>query len=104
MKTKVFVAVGILTNGVDTSVLVAKSRKKLKKAIIAECGSEGGVFSVLNKKGKLELHSQGDLSEDVINRAYGHIVKEVTPIISFDILVFRGFKYYWYKLIRKVTR
>jgi hypothetical protein len=43
-------------------------------------------------------------SEDVINRAYGHIVKEVNPIISFDIIVFRGFKYYWYKLIRKVTR
>ncbi len=43
-------------------------------------------------------------SEDVINRAYGHIVKEVNPAISFDILVFRGFKYYWYKLIRKVTR
>jgi hypothetical protein len=43
-------------------------------------------------------------SEDVINRAYGHIVKEVTPVITFDIIVFRGFKYYWYKLIRKVTR
>ena len=43
-------------------------------------------------------------SEDVINRAYGHIVKEVNPTISFDITVFRGFKYYWYKLIRKVTR
>ena len=43
-------------------------------------------------------------SEDVINRAYGHIVKEVNPIISFDITIFRGFKYYWYKLIRKVTR
>ena len=43
-------------------------------------------------------------SEDVINRAYGHIVKEVTPIINFDFIVFRGFKYYWYKLIRKVTR
>ena len=43
-------------------------------------------------------------SEDVINRAYGHIVKEVNPTINFDILVFRGFKYYWYKLIRKVTR
>ena len=43
-------------------------------------------------------------SEDVINRAYGHIVKEVNPIISFDITIFRGFKYYWYKLIRKLTR
>ena len=43
-------------------------------------------------------------SEDVINRAYGHINKEVTPIISFDFIVFRGFKYYWYKMIRKVTR
>jgi len=78
MKTKVFVAVGILTNGVDTSVLVAKSRKKLKKAIIAECGSEGGVFSVLNKKGKLELHSQGDLSEDVINSLQGDVLTRIT--------------------------
>ena len=44
-------------------------------------------------------------SEDVINRAYGHIGKEVTPVISFDILPrFRGFKYYWYRLIRKFTR
>ena len=43
-------------------------------------------------------------SEDVLNRAYGNFSKEVTPVISFDILVFRGFKYYWYKLIRKVTR
>ena len=43
-------------------------------------------------------------SEDVINRAYGHIVKEVNPIISFDITIFRGFKYYWYKLIRKAEQ
>jgi len=43
-------------------------------------------------------------SEDVINRAYGHIVKEVTPVLIFDITIFRGFKYYWYKLLRKVTR
>jgi hypothetical protein len=43
-------------------------------------------------------------SEDVINRAYGHIVKEVTPVLSFDVTIFRGFKYYWYKLIRKIKR
>ena len=43
-------------------------------------------------------------SEDVLNRAYGNFAKEVTTIISFDITIFRGFKYYWYKLIRKVTR
>jgi hypothetical protein len=43
-------------------------------------------------------------SEEVLNRAYGNFAKEVTPIISFDITIFRGFKYYWYKLIRKVTR
>jgi hypothetical protein len=77
MKTKVFVAVGVLTNGSVTSVLVVKSRKKLKKAIIAECGSEGGVFSVLNKKGKLELHSQGDLSEEVINSLQGDVLTRI---------------------------
>ena len=43
-------------------------------------------------------------SEDVINRAYGNFSKEVTPVIGFDITMFRGFKYYWYKMIRKVTR
>jgi len=43
-------------------------------------------------------------SEDVLNRAYGNFAKEVTPIISFDITIFRGFKYYWYKLIRKIKR
>ena len=44
-------------------------------------------------------------TDDVINRAYGHIGKEVTPMMNFDILpVFRGFKYYWYMLIRKFTR
>ena len=43
-------------------------------------------------------------SEDVINRAYGHIAKEVTPTMNFDFIVFRGFKYYWYKLVRKITR
>lgn len=44
-------------------------------------------------------------SEEVINRAYGHIAKELTPMINFDILpVFRGLKYYWYRLIRKFTR
>ena len=43
-------------------------------------------------------------SEDVLNRAYGNFPKEVTPIIIFDITIFRGFKYYWYKLLRKVTR
>jgi hypothetical protein len=43
-------------------------------------------------------------SEEVINRAYGNLSKEVTPVLSFDITIFRGFKYYWYKLIRKITR
>ena len=43
-------------------------------------------------------------SEDVLNRAYGNFSKEVTPVINFDITIFRGFKYYWYTLIRKVTR
>ena len=43
-------------------------------------------------------------SEDVLNRAYGNFSKEVTPILSFDITIFRGFKYYWYRLIRKITR
>ena len=44
-------------------------------------------------------------SEDVLNRAYGGIPKETTPNFNFDIVpAWRGFKYYWYKLIRKFTR
>jgi hypothetical protein len=42
--------------------------------------------------------------EDVLNRDYGHIAREVTPTLNFDFIVFRGFKYYWYSLIRKITR
>jgi hypothetical protein len=43
-------------------------------------------------------------SEDVLKRAYGNFSKEVIPVTNIDITIFRGFKYYWYKLIRKVTR
>jgi len=44
--------------------------------------------------------------DDTLNKAYGNIPKEVG--FNFDIIsclpVLRGMKYYWYKLIRKVTR
>ena len=43
--------------------------------------------------------------KDVFDRAYGSIPKEVG--IWFDmswVPAHRGLKYYWYKLIRKVTR
>ena len=43
--------------------------------------------------------------EDVLNRAYGHIAKEVTPIIDFNVIpTYRGIKYYWIMLKRKITR
>jgi hypothetical protein len=43
--------------------------------------------------------------KEILDRAYGSIPKEVTPGMDlFDWLPFRGVKYYWYKLVRKVTR
>jgi hypothetical protein len=44
--------------------------------------------------------------EDILNKAYGNMPKEV----GFDgswfnfFPTYRGVRYYWYKLIRKVTR
>jgi len=43
--------------------------------------------------------------EDVINKAYGNMPKEVGFNMSWDFIpTLRGIKYYWHKLIRKVTR
>lgn len=43
--------------------------------------------------------------EDVLNRAYGHIAKEVTPTIDFNFYpTWRGVKYYWIMLKRKFMR
>jgi hypothetical protein len=44
--------------------------------------------------------------EDTLNKAYGSMPKEVGMSQDmFDWLpTFRGIKYYWYKLIRKITR
>jgi hypothetical protein len=42
-------------------------------------------------------------TEDVINRAYGHIAKEVTPDITFNLYpTWRGIKYYYIMLKRKL--
>jgi hypothetical protein len=44
--------------------------------------------------------------KDTIDKAYGSIPKEVQYNIDYFGWVphWRGVKYYWYKLIRKVTR
>ena len=43
--------------------------------------------------------------EETIARAYGNVPKEVGYDANWDIIpVWRGLKYYWYKLIRKATR
>jgi hypothetical protein len=43
--------------------------------------------------------------KEILNRAYGSIPKEVTPELDLNwIPTWRGIKYYWYRLIRKVTR
>jgi hypothetical protein len=43
--------------------------------------------------------------DDVLKRAYGNMPKEVG--VNFDMTwvpTWRGVKYYWYTLIRKITR
>ena len=43
--------------------------------------------------------------EDTLNKAYGNVPKEIGFYIDLDVVPgWRGVKYYWYKLIRKVTR
>jgi hypothetical protein len=43
--------------------------------------------------------------KETLDKAYGNVPKE--PTISFDtswIPTVRGFKYYWLKIVRKLTR
>jgi hypothetical protein len=44
--------------------------------------------------------------KDTIDRAYGSIPKELPGSYNFLewLPTWRGIKYYWYKLIRKITR
>ena len=43
--------------------------------------------------------------DETIQRAYGNVPKEIGFSIVWDFLpTFRGIKYYWHKLIRKITR
>jgi hypothetical protein len=43
--------------------------------------------------------------DETINKAYGNVPKEVGFFWDMDFIpTWRGFKYYWYKLLRKVTR
>ena len=43
--------------------------------------------------------------QDIINRAYGSVPREIGFYIVWDCIpTLRGVKYYWYKLIRYATR
>ena len=43
--------------------------------------------------------------EDTLNKAYGNVPKEVGYAIDWNFIpTRRGIKYYWYKLVRIVTR
>ena len=44
------------------------------------------------------------MHKDTIQKAYGNIPKEVGYNFTMDLSFFRGIKYYWLLLIRKVTR
>jgi hypothetical protein len=45
-------------------------------------------------------------SKETLDKAYGNMPKEISSDFDFFswLPVPRGIKYYWYKLIRKVTR
>ena len=43
--------------------------------------------------------------QEVIDRAYGNMPNEVGFKVDWEFIpTWRGVKYYWYKLVRKVTR
>ena len=43
--------------------------------------------------------------EDVLNKAYGNMPREVGFTSSWDFIpTWRGIRYYWHKLVRKITR
>lgn len=43
--------------------------------------------------------------EDTLKKAYGNMPKDVGFSVVWDMVpTWRGIKYYWHKLIRKVTR
>ena len=44
-------------------------------------------------------------TKETLEKAYGNVPKEIGFSIVWDFLpTFRGIKYYWHKLIRKITR
>jgi hypothetical protein len=44
-------------------------------------------------------------TKETLDKAYGNVPKEVGYNFDLDLVPgWRGIKYYWYKLIRKVTR
>ncbi len=43
--------------------------------------------------------------EDAINKAYYNIPKEIGINVGWELTpIWRGFKFYWHKLIRKIIR
>jgi len=42
--------------------------------------------------------------KETIDKAYGNMPKEVGYNVDWNIPTWRGIKYYWYKLVRKITR
>ena len=57
--------------------------------------------------GTRTIHRRNCMSkqEDVLNKAYGNVPKEIGYWYDWNFLpTFRGIRYYWHKLIRKITR
>jgi len=43
--------------------------------------------------------------KDIFDKAYGSIPREIGIAVDLNwIPTYRGFKFYWYKLLRKITR
>ena len=44
-------------------------------------------------------------TKETLDKAYGNVPKEITPTWDFTFIpTWRGIKYYWLVLVRKVTR
>jgi hypothetical protein len=44
------------------------------------------------------------MRKEILDKAYGNMSKEISPQFDFDISPFRGVRYYWLLLVRKITR
>ena len=95
---KLFVGVRVPGGTPNASMVKLVDTRDLK-SLAARCpGSTPGTRTNYRR-------SRMSKQEDTLNKAYGNMPKDVGFSIVWDIVPsWRGIKYYWHKLIRKVTR